>query len=129
MLVCRSRVGLTCPLKTHQSIAHGILDVKTPGNAAQLAFPVPAQKPFYLIHWIKSLALYQALRQEERHRSVVRPLAGFKAKRAATVNVGHRLKGAGRFEFKGGSKGVATGKTKKGSTTTINDSDRRNSNG
>ena len=73
----RSREGVTRSVEPHERVERGIADVEAIARGRKVALVVPAHVASHLVRSVESTALDQALREAERHRCVVRPLAGF----------------------------------------------------
>src|SRR5882672_595046 len=79
----RAAVRFASLRKTCQRGSHRHPYVKHFAVAAQMRFSKPASIAFQLIDRIKRALFNQALRQAQRHRSVVSPLAWSETERAA----------------------------------------------
>jgi hypothetical protein len=75
--------------------------------------------PRHLIVRIETAARDQALRETQRHRCVVGPLARLQAERPATDHVGQRRERAARLELHGGADRIARGKADQRAAVTV----------
>src|SRR5690606_29785380 len=94
-------------------------DVEADAVAAEIAFLPPAHVAFHLVAGVETAALVQAIAEAERHRGVIRPLAGVQAEGSATHHVRQWTKAAARLELDGGADGVARSQAKQAAAGTI----------
>ena len=107
-LVEPQKASRVCP-KPVQAAGGRAADVEARAGAAQVSLPVPAHISLKLVDRIEAAPLNQALRQTERHRRVVRPLAGIEIERTAAGDIRQRLERARRLELDRRAQRIACG--------------------
>src|ERR1017187_1052812 len=80
----------------------------------------PADIACELIHRIETTTLDQALGEAERHRRVIGPLAGLKAERPTSNDVGNRLERSRRAKLQSCAERVASGQSQQTATVAVN---------
>jgi hypothetical protein len=99
---------IACIFEPLQRRARGIADIEATAGRGHIPFAVPTDVASHLVSGIESAALDEALREAERHRSIISPRAGGQLEGSAPDDVIDRREGAGRAELERRSKRMST---------------------
>src|SRR5690349_423599 len=120
----RARVGRTREWilrvgEVVERLARRVADVEAFAGRAQMAVVIPVEVAVHLVDGIESVAMEQAVREAQRHRGVVGPLAGLETERPAADHVGERLESSARLELDRRADGITAGEAEQAAAEAI----------